>query len=399
MSESAGVSGGRKVDASAAAGLAIVAPRLFDGQAMRGPTAVLVRDGMIVGIAACSEVPSDYDRDDLADGTLLAPGFIDVQVNGGGGILLNDDPTANAMAAIAHAHRRYGTTGCLPTLITDRRETMLRAISAARSAVAMPGILGVHLEGPFLNAARRGVHRQDLIVAPRPSDSEILADLGRAGASLVTLAPERVPRGFVRALVERGLRVAAGHTDAALADMRAAADEGLTGVTHLFNAMSQMQPRAPGAVGAALGDQRLVAGLICDGHHVDPINIRIAHRAKGAERLMLVTDAMPSVGTTGDRFTLIGREVRLRDGRLTTADGILAGAHLDMAAAVRNAVNLVGIDLGDALIMASRTPAAFLGLGDRLGRIAPAYAADMVALTLDLTVAGTWIGGRFEKAA
>ncbi|MGQ0662158.1 MAG: N-acetylglucosamine-6-phosphate deacetylase [Pseudomonadota bacterium] len=362
-------------------------------------SAVLVRDGVIVGVTAASEIPSDYQPVDLPIDTLLAPGFIDVQVNGGGGTLLNDDPTTEGMATIARAHRRFGTTGCLPTLITDRRETMVRVIAAAPSAMAIAGILGVHLEGPFLNPARKGVHREDLIAVPQASDIELLADLGRAGASLVTLAPERAPPGFVRALVARGLRVAAGHTDATCAEMRAAADEGLTGVTHLFNAMSQMQVRSPGAVGAALVDRRLFAGLICDGHHVDPVNIRVAYLAKGAQRLMLVTDAMSSIGANTDRFMLMGREVRLRDGRLSMTGGTLAGAHLDMASAVRNAVDVVGIDLRDALAMASRTPATFLGLDDRLGRIAPGYRADMVALTKDLAVLGTWIAGAFEARA
>jgi N-acetylglucosamine-6-phosphate deacetylase len=377
---------------------AIVAPRVFDGHAMRPASAVLVRDGRIIGLIAPAEIPSGYRRIDLPAGTLLAPGFIDVQVNGGGGVLLNDDPSVGAMAAIARVHRRFGTTGCLPTLITDRRQTMAHVITAAEHAAALPGILGVHLEGPFLNPVRAGIHRVDLIAAPGPADLELLGELGRAGTSLVTLAPECVPAGFVRALVERGVRVAAGHTDAAAQAMAAAASEGLTGVTHLFNAMSQMQPRAPGVVGAALDDPRLFAGLICDGHHVDPVNMRIAYRAKGVDRLMLVTDAMPSVGADTDRFMLLGREVRLRDGRLTAADGTLAGAHLDMASAVRNAVRLIGVDLSDALAMAARTPAAFLGRGDRLGRIAPGYAADLVALDDGLAVIGTWIDGHYERA-
>lgn len=377
---------------------AIVASRVFDGRQMHGARAVLLSAGRIVGLAEPGDIPTAFDRIVLPEGALLAPGFIDVQVNGGGGVLLNDNPGADAMAAIARAHRRFGTTGCLPTLITDERPAMARAIAAARQAVATPGVLGLHLEGPFLNPARRGVHREDLIVAPDMHDADMMAELGGIGASQVTLAPERAPAGFIARLVASGLRVSAGHTDATAEQLMAAADEGLTGITHLFNAVSPMQARAAGVVGATLADDRIFAGLICDGHHVGALTMRAAYRAKGAGRIMLVTDAMPLVGTDRDRFILVGKEITLRDGRLTEADGGLAGAHLDMASAVRNAVGLIGAPLEDALVMASRTPATFLGLDHRLGRIAPDYAADLVALDGDLAVFATWIAGAPEWA-
>jgi N-acetylglucosamine-6-phosphate deacetylase len=375
---------------------AIVASRVFDGREMRGARAAIVRDGRIAGLAEPGRVPADCEPVILPEGAVLAPGFIDVQVNGGGGTLLNDNPGVPAMAAIARAHRRFGTTGCLPTLITDEPSAMARAIAAARQAVTMPGVLGLHLEGPFLNPARRGVHREDLIATPDMHDADMLAELGGVGACQVTLAPERVPKGFIARLVAAGLRVSAGHTDATAEQLLAAADEGLTGVTHLFNAVSQMQAREPGVAGAALADDRIFAGIICDGHHVGAATMRAAYRAKGAGRIMLVTDAMPLVGTDRDRFMLVGKEIVLRDGRLTEADGGLAGAHLDMAGAVRNAVALIGAPLEDALTMASLTPAAFLGLDDRLGRIAPDYAADLVALDRDLRVVATWIAGAAE---
>lgn len=377
---------------------AIVASRVFDGRRMHGPRAVLLREGEIHGLCEPASVPADHALFVLPDASLLAPGFIDVQVNGGGGILLNDNPTADAMAAIARAHRRFGTTGCLPTLITDDRLALARAIVAAKKAVTMPGVLGLHLEGPFLNPARRGVHREDLIATPDMHDAEMLAELGGTGASLVTLAPERAPPGFVARLVAAGLKVSAGHTDATAEKLLAAIGEGLTGITHLFNAVSPMQARAPGVAGAALADDRIFAGLICDGHHVDALTMRAAYRAKSAARIMLVTDAMPLVGTERDRFTLVGKDIVLRDGRLTDSDGGLAGAHLDMASAVRNAVALIGAPLEDALTMASLTPATFLGVDHRLGRIEQGYAADLVALDGDLRVVGTWIGGAYQGA-
>ncbi|MBM3573727.1 MAG: N-acetylglucosamine-6-phosphate deacetylase [Alphaproteobacteria bacterium] len=365
---------------------------------MRQDAAVLVRDGEIVDVIGPAALPDAAERCALPDGAILVPGFIDVQVNGGGGILLNDLPSAEAMAAIARVHRRFGTTACLPTLITDRRQTMMDAIAAAERAVTWPGVLGIHLEGPFLNPARKGIHRADLMVRPRLDDLDLLGALGRIGCKMITLAPERAPPGFIRALAERGVRVSAGHSDATADEMATAADQGLTGVTHLFNAMSPLTARAPGLVGAALADRRLFAGLICDGLHVDAVTMRVAHRAKGTERLMLVTDAMPSIGTGADRFTLMGQEIRLDNGRLTSVNGTLAGAHLDMAGAVRNAVRLLGIDLSDALAMASRTPAVFLGVDRRYGRVARGYNADLVALTAALDVIGTWIAGAFEPA-
>lgn len=366
---------------------AIVADRLFDGTVLRGPGALLHRDGRVVGIARPAELPAECAPTILPPGAVLAPGFIDVQVNGGGGVLLNDDPTPDGMARMLAAHRRFGTTGCLPTLISDRRDVVQAAVAAGRMMATAAGFLGLHLEGPFLSPARKGVHRADLLAGPGDDDLALFA-----AAALVTLAPECVPPGFIRALVARGVRVAAGHSDATAAQMRAAADEGLSGVTHLFNAMSPLQARAPGVVGAALADERLYAGIIVDGRHVDPVAVQVAWRAKGAGRLMLVSDAMASVGATADRFMLQGQAIRLVDGRLQTADGTLAGAHLDMAGAVRNAATLAAIPLADALTMATRTPAEFLGREDR-GRLAAGCPADAVALDSDLHVMATWQNG------
>jgi N-acetylglucosamine-6-phosphate deacetylase len=209
----------------------------------------------------------------------------------------------------------------------------------------------------------------------------------------VTLAPEMVPEGAIKALAESGLRVSAGHSDASAAQVLAAVDQGLTGITHLFNAMSQLTARASGLVGAALSDKRLMAGIICDGIHVDPIAMQVAHAAMGVDRLMLVTDAMALVGTSRHTFKLHGHTITLQDGRLTDASGTLAGAHLTMIDAVRNAVTLAHVPLVDALIMASGTPARFLGLENQIGRIAAGYRADMVAFDAGYHVLRTWLGG------
>jgi N-acetylglucosamine-6-phosphate deacetylase len=300
------------------------------------------------------------------------------------------------MRAIARAHRRFGTTGCLPTLITDTRERLQSAIAAARSASGRDGVIGLHLEGPFISPKRPGVHRPDRIAQPVPGDLEQLCELASAGQSMITLAPECVPAGFVRTLAASGVRVSIGHSEASAAIVIRAVADGATGVTHLFNAMPPLSAREPGIVGAALADNRLTAGLIVDGIHVDPISVRAAFAAKGCERIALVTDAMPTVGTSKDRFELVGRTITLTNGRLTTAEGTLAGAHLDMATAVRNAVKLVQLPLEDALRAASLTPARFLGLDKQRGTLAAGSRADLVALSEDLRVAGTWVDGTSE---
>jgi len=376
---------------------AIVTGRVFDGRGWHRDAAVMVQDGRIVGLASPGEIPSDWPQSRVPAGVFVTAGFIDLQVNGGGGVLLNDHPTADGMRAIARAHRRYGTTACLPTLITDTREQTRSAIAAARSVAGREGVLGLHLEGPFISPQRPGVHRPDRIAEPGAGDLEQLCELTGAGRSLVTLAPECVPAGFVMTLAAAGVRISIGHSEASAAVVTQAVAEGATGVTHLFNAMPPFSARDPGIVGTTLSEPRLTAGLIVDGMHVDPVSVRAAFAAKGADRVALVTDAMPTVGTSLDRFDLVGRTIKLVDGRLTTKEGTLAGAHLDMASAVRNTVRLAKVPLEDALRAASLTPAQFLGVESERGAIVPGARADLVALTDTLAVAATWIDGEIES--
>lgn len=372
---------------------AVLGHRIFDGRRWHSNAAVLIEAGRIRGLTAWGEVPNGWPQRRLPDGAVLTPGFIDLQVNGGDGILLNDDPTAAGMRAIAGAHRRYGTTACLPTLITDSRQQTQAAIAAARTAAGSDGVLGLHLEGPFISPARPGIHRADHIATPNLGDLDWLADLAGAGRSLVTLAPERLPDGFLRRLAAAGIRVSVGHSEATAEIVTRAVADGLSGVTHIFNAMPPFVGREPGIVGAALAEPGLTAGIIVDGIHVDPIAVRAAFAAKGADGMALVTDAMPSVGSTLGQFQLMGRTISLHEGRLTAKDGTLAGAHLDMASAVRNAVRLVKLPLEDALRAASLTPARFLGLEHERGVLICDARADMVALTPDLDVIGTWLDG------
>ncbi len=375
---------------------AILAERVFDGHRWHAGAAVLIRGGRIAGVGPSNEVPKDWTQTRLPKAAFLAPGFIDLQVNGGGGVLLNDQPTADGMRAIARAHRRFGTTACLPTLITDSRERVQAAIAAARSVSGRDGVIGLHLEGPFISPRRPGVHRADRIAQPVAGDLEQLCELAGPGQSIVTLAPECVPAGFVRTVAASGVRVSIGHSEASAATVMQAVADGATGITHLFNAMPPLSAREPGIVGAALAENRLTAGLIVDGIHVDPIAVRAAFAAKGCERIALVTDAMPTVGASQDRFELVGRTIKLTNGRLTTEEGTLAGAHLDMATAVRNVVKLAQLPLEDALRAASLTPARFLGLDKERGTLAAGARADLVALSEDLNVVGTWVDGNSD---
>jgi N-acetylglucosamine-6-phosphate deacetylase len=268
------------------------------------------------------------------------------------------------------------------------------AIAAAKSLAGTDGILGLHLEGPFISRSRPGIHRPDRILSATTDDLDWLGELSAVGSSMVTLAPECVPAGFVKTLAASGIRVSVGHSEADADTLRRAIDDGLSGVTHLFNAMPAMSARQPGIVGVALTDQRLTAGIIVDAIHVDPLVVRAAFAAKDRSNIALVSDAMPTVGTDQDHFELMGRRIELRNGRLVSENGTLAGAHLELASAVRNAVTLVGIPLDDALRAASLVPARFLGIESDRGTLNAGVRADIVALTARLDVYTTWIAGQ-----
>ena len=371
---------------------AIAATTVFDGARLHRDSAVIIDGPGIAAVLPRRELPAGIPAHALPEGAWLAPGFIDCQVNGGGNVLFNDAPTAETIERIAAAHLRLGTTALLPTLITDTPDKMRAALGAVRKAAATnPGVLGIHLEGPFLSPERPGVHDTALFRVPTEADATALID-AHQGAMLVTLAPERVPAGFIRRLADAGIRVALGHSAATYAQTKAALDEGLAGFTHLFNAMPPLLSREPGPIAAALETPNAWFGMIVDGHHVAPPMLRLALRGMG--RPLLVSDAMPPVGGRTSSFALNGAEISVRDGRCTRADGTLAGAAIGMADAVRNSVELLGVPLTNALRFASTEPAAFLGLAGTLGRIAPGFRADLVALDPNtIAVLRTWVAG------
>ena len=366
----------------------IRAARIFDGHRWHDDAALLVQDGRVAGIVPAAEAANATQ----APGWIV-PGLVDLQVNGGGGVMLNDDPSPQGIARICAAHAAFGTTALMATLITDRPEVTRAAIAAATTA--QPGLAGLHLEGPHFDPRRKGTHDPALI---RPMTADDLATLIEAARTLphliCTLAPEAATLAQIRALADAGAVVSLGHSDCSFDTAQAGFDAGARMATHLFNAMSPMTHRAPGLTGAALEDGRVWAGLIADGIHVDNPVLRIALRAKaGPGRMFLVSDAMSTIGTDLPGFTLNGRQIFRKDGRLTLADGTLAGADIALIDALRHVHLELGLPLEDALQLATLFPAQAIGATD-LGHLTPGARADFVALTPQITAAATWIGGQ-----
>ncbi len=375
--------------------VALVNGRVLGDDGLIEGRCVLLEAGRIVDIMEESDPRcQDAQRHDLG-GHMLLPGFIDSQVNGGGGVLFNDAPSVDTIRAIGAAHRKFGTTGFLPTLISADLDVVARAIAAVQGAIqaGVPGVLGIHIEGPFLNVARKGVHDPAKLRELDTSAVGLLTSL-RGGKTLVTLAPEMTTPEIIQKLARAGVVVSAGHTNATYAEIATALRHGLTGFTHLFNAMSQLTGREPGVVGAALDDRGSWCGIIVDGEHTDPVVLRIALRCKPHNRFMLVTDAMPSVGTNSNSFDLQGRKITVSGTVCVDEDGRLAGSNIDMASCVRNAMRLLQLPLTEAVRMASRQPAEFLGVGHVVGRIRPGYRANLVLADENLNVIETWIEGR-----
>ena len=378
---------------------ALINGRVLTDRGVVERRSVLMENGRILGIAENGDVPDGAATRDMKD-SLLLPGFIDTQVNGGGGVLFGDAPTVDSLRQIAAAHMRFGTTGFLPTLISGDFGLIRAAIAAVQAAMetGVPGILGIHIEGPFLNVARKGIHDASKFRALDDEAFTILTSAKR-GKTMVTLAPEETTPDTIAALARAGVIVSAGHTDGTYVRIREALEHGVTGFTHLFNAMSPLRAREPGAVGAALDDAQSYCGIIVDGKHVDPATLRVALRCKRAEKLMLVTDAMPSVGAAEKRFTLQGRTIVVKEGVCVAPDGTLAGSDLDMASAVRNAMSMLGLDLKTVVGMAAHNPAAFLGLSHEVGALRQGLRANLVCVDDTMAVRETWIDGQRVYAA
>ena len=372
-------------------------PLLFNGDKFVRQASIEIRADRITAVG----VDPDPAAIHLPEGYVVAPGLIDIQVNGGGGLLFNDSPDRATIRHIAAAHARCGTTALLPTFITDAPHRLDAAVAAVRGCLEAgdPGIVGVHLEGPFLQTRRRGIHREDLVASASELDTSRLTALGDAGRTLITLAPECVDRSQIRALAAAGSLVFAGHTEATYAQLRDAAEGGgLIGVTHLFNAMSQLGPREAGTLGYALLHPELWAGLILDGHHVARESFELAWRLRGREHTILVSDAMPPAGSSQTRFMLQGREITVRDGRCVDAAGTLAGAAITLADAVRIGIQRYGLQPEDALYGATLAPARLLGLQAERGCLQARARADLVVFDSDYRVAAVMQAGCWIRA-
>tara|TARA_B110000467_G_C18287543_1_gene462620 strand:+ start:43 stop:1182 length:1140 start_codon:yes stop_codon:yes gene_type:complete len=373
---------------------AIVNGCIFDGESVHEHKAVLIEGEHIVAVVDPEQVPADIGASyDLEGGTLI-PGFIDLQVNGGGGVLFTAAPTVDSLRTIGAAHRQYGTTGFLPTLISTRFDVMREAVSAVAEAIAIgtPGVLGLHLEGPFLSPERKGVHDAGKFCQLDQTGLDILTSL-QVGSTVVTLAPELTSPQMISRLVEEGVIVCGGHSGATYAQTRDALAQGLSGFTHLYNAMTPLQSREPGMVGAALEDDDSWFGIIADGHHIHPAAFSVAVAAKKRGGALLVTDAMPTVGSPDTSFILDGKTIVASDGRVTNAEGTLAGSDLNMLLAVNNAAEFARLDWFEAVRMASLYPARALGLERELGAIRPGFRASLLALDSAHRIRASWING------
>ena len=366
----------------------ITVEQVLTPQGMQKHQRIDIENGYISKIGPAAENETHFQVH-----TLL-PGYVDTQVNGGGGVLFNQAPCEDALNTMAEAHLRYGSTSMLPTIITDNAATMAQAAQAVANVIAQQHstIKGIHFEGPFLSTAKKGVHDASFIRTP--SDKEIATlcrnDIGKV---LLTVAPETVSPDFIKEISQEGVIVAIGHTNASFEQVNKALQAGATGFTHLYNAMSAFTSREPGAVGAALMNSAAYSGLIVDHHHVHPQSALFAINTKGAHRIMLVTDAMAHVGSDITRLPFFDTEIIRQGDKLTTPEGTLAGSCLDMHSALVNTCRDLNVTLAKASEMASLTPARFVGLDDEIGVIASGYRANFVALDETLNLCNVWVNG------
>jgi len=377
--------------------LVLSGARIFDGERFLTDRALVIEDDSIVAVTSHADRPRQGERD--LGGGVLAPGFVDWQVNGGGGVLFNETPTVEGIAAILASHRRFGTTSILPTVITDSPRKLAAALAAAKAANAsLPGAVGIHVEGPFIDPRRRGAHPEQWIRTMSEKDAEALIE-ARSGAMVTTVAPSNVSTALIAKLSRAGVVVSIGHSDCTAEEAKAAFDAGAGAVTHLYNAMSQLAHRAPGLVGAALADPRIVCGLIADGLHVHETAARAALRAKGADAIALISDAMSPAAGGPQVYELQGRRVIQKGMQITLEDGTLAGAAITLLDALRYVTGTLGVDLGSALKMTTLVPARLLKLDDRIGRLGVGWRADCVHLGDDLSLLGVWVGGEEAERA
>ena len=374
----------------------VINGNIFDGETLLDGYALIIDDDTITDLIPQASLPKDLPIGLDLKGQTLAPGFIDLQVNGGGGVMFNSAPSVESLRIIADAHRQYGSTGIYPTLITASFDAMRKAIAAVTQAIdeGVDGILGIHLEGPFLNPERKGAHAQEKFCIIDDEGFDIVTSLSK-GKTLITIAPELTSPSMISKIVEAGVVVSAGHSSANFDECELALNAGLSGFTHLYNAMTPLQSRAPGMVGAALANENSWFGIIADGFHMHPAAFKVAVSAKQKGGAILVTDAMSTVGSKSKSFVLDGQTIHAINGRCTNSEGSLAGSDLNMNAAVKNAIKFAHLDWTEAVRMASVYPAIAMGIDNEMGYLKAGYKANAVLLDQHLNVAGTIVNGKF----
>ena len=377
-----------------------VGATIFDGFNRHLNSALIIMNSKVVEIIPEEKVDPTTDQIVLAGG-LLTPGFVDLQVNGGGGVLFNDNPSLENLKTICEAHAKLGTTSIMPTLISDSPEVQKQAISVIIDALYYPikGLVGLHLEGPHLAVARKGAHEERFIRPMKELDCLELESLANKVRNLMlTIAPEAVLPQQITRLSNAGAVISLGHTDCTFNQAADAVDAGATCATHLFNAMSPFGSREPGLVGAVLNSGKLFSGIIADGFHVNKISINLALQAKKAPgALFLVSDSMSTVGSEQTHFFLNDRLITRSQGKLILEDGALAGADISLSDAVRYMVNEVGILQDDAIRMASLIPAKVLGMESEIGCLMPDAQADFLWMKNDLEIEKVWVGGQEQS--
>lgn len=377
----------------------IINGHVFNGESLLKDHAVVIEGDKVLNVLPQRQLTGDIQVGFDLNGQTLAPGFIDLQVNGGGGLMFNNTLTVEGLRTLANAHRQYGTTALLPTLITDSYAVMRQAIAAVKQAIeeGVPGIIGIHLEGPFLNPEKKGAHAVEKFCVIDEQGFEVISSL-TVGKTLVTIAPELTTSDMIKRIRNQGIVICAGHTGADYNQTCEGLAAGVTGFTHLYNAMTPLLSREPGMVGAALNDENSWFGIIADGFHMHPAAFRVAVAAKQSGGAVLVTDAMATVGSEDKSFVLDCETIYAVEGRCTNAAGSLAGSDLDMNSAIKNAMKFARIDWMEAVRMATVYPAKALGVDRQLGYIKSGYQANFVSLDSQINVTDTWIDGQKNSA-
>ena len=372
---------------------ALIGAQLFSGKEFFDNRALLIDGENIIDIINEHDIPKNFEIQKL-NGGILSPGFIDLQVNGGGGKLFNNSPDKESLNTIIEAHQHFGTTSIMPTVISDSLNVLKRCTTTISEEIENnKSLLGVHIEGPFFNVKYRGVHQKQYINTINSDYLNLFENL-KDFPVMLTLAPECISTKQLKHLKSLGFKILAGHTDASYDQLEEAIKYGLDGFTHLFNAMGQISAREPGVVGSALTFDNAAVSIIVDLHHVHPSLIQMAYKQKPQGKLFFVSDSMATIHHGEPSFELYDEIVSESKGRIINSEGKLAGSSITQIDAIKNAYQSCNIPLNEALAMASRYPAEYLGVANYLGSLKSGYRADLTHFDLDFQVQNVWVAGK-----